>query len=168
MTRNAYGQSYQAGFERTVRFLVSIGVQRDDALETAQAAWVRGWERVKQLRDEKLVTTWVNTIALNIYRSGLRQEIRMEPLPELQCGLKSDTDAIDADRVLKFSRPCDRILLEQQMCGATSEEIARSLGVTQTAIRIRLLRARRSARVRLERRAAQLRAWSGVPQRDAA
>ncbi len=68
MTREGYGQAYQKGFSLTVRFLLSRGVQRDAADEAAQAAWVKGWERLEQLRNESSVTTWVNTIALNVYR----------------------------------------------------------------------------------------------------
>ena len=40
--------------------------------------------------------------------------------------------------------------------GVTAEEIARKQGVTETAIRIRLLRARRAARSRVEKRAARI------------
>ena len=44
------------------------------------------------------------------------------------------------------SRSSDRSLLEAQLMGTTAEELAKSEGVTPTAIRLRLLRARRSAR----------------------
>ena len=64
--------------------------------------------------------------------------------------------AIDVARILKICRPCDRLLLEQQMRGVTAEEIARKQGVTETAIRIRLLRARRAARSRVEKRAQRI------------
>ena len=74
MTKEGYGQAYQRGFELTVRFLLSRGVQRDNAREVAQAAWVRAWERLSQLRDDNLVVTWVNTIALNVYRGLIRKD----------------------------------------------------------------------------------------------
>ena len=64
MTREEYGQAYQRGFDLTVRLLLSRGAPRDRAREVAQAAWARGWERLSQLRNESLVVTWVNTIAL--------------------------------------------------------------------------------------------------------
>src|SRR3984957_17276059 len=70
MTRDGYGIAYQKGFTLTVRFLLSRGAQREYAMEVAQGAWVRGWERLHQLRDEATVVTWVNTIALNAYRRG--------------------------------------------------------------------------------------------------
>jgi DNA-directed RNA polymerase specialized sigma24 family protein len=46
----------------------------NDAEEVAQAAWAKGWERLSQLRNESFVVIWVNTIALNVYRSGLRRK----------------------------------------------------------------------------------------------
>src|SRR5258708_2473749 len=74
MTRDKYGQAYQTGFDRTIRFLISQGLSGDYARDIAQAAWVRGWERLNQLRNEPMVFTWVNTIALNFYRRAIRSE----------------------------------------------------------------------------------------------
>jgi DNA-directed RNA polymerase specialized sigma24 family protein len=158
MTRDGYGQAYQRGFELTVRFLLARGIHRENAKEVAQAAWVRGWERLGQLRNESLVITWVNTIALNVYRSLIRREPVERDLGEV-AGKTAGIDlaAIDVARILRFCRPCDRILLEQSMRGLTTAELAEQQGVSETAIRIRLLRARRDARARLERRAASAR-----------
>ncbi len=152
MTREAYGQAYQRGFELTIRFLISRGVPRDLARDVAQAAWVKGWERLSQLRHENMVTTWVNAIALNVHRSVLRSEKACQSLPEFYSHAELNLAAIDLKRILKFCPPRDRALLELQMQGDTAEEIARKQGVTETAIRIRLLRARRAARSRAERK----------------
>jgi DNA-directed RNA polymerase specialized sigma24 family protein len=148
MTRIAYGQAYQAGFDRTIRFLISRGAARDGAQEAAQAAWTRGWERLHQLRSDDMLITWVNTIALNMYRRMIKTEERFHQplLPEFYSRLKIDMAAIDVARILKFCRPRERQLLELQMQGVTTGEIARHDGVTETAIRIRLMRARRAAR----------------------
>jgi DNA-directed RNA polymerase specialized sigma24 family protein len=147
MTSSGFGQAYQAGFERTIRFLISRGAPRDGAQEAAQAAWARGWERLHQLRNDDQLLTWVNTIALNMYRRILQTEERFnQPMPELYSRMRIDMAAIDVARILQFCRPRERQLLELQMQGATTEEIARDNGVTETAIRIRLMRARRAAR----------------------
>jgi DNA-directed RNA polymerase specialized sigma24 family protein len=158
MTREEYGQAYQVGFNLTIRLLLSRGAERERAREVAQAAWTRGWERLSQLRNDSLVGTWVNTIALNVYRSILRSEPVYQTLPELSTKAGVDLAAIDVARILKKCRPRDRVLLEEQMRGATAEEIARKQGVSETAIRIRLLRARRAARKRAEKHAVQLHA----------
>ena len=66
MTVEAYGEAYQRGFDRTIRLLLSRGARNECAREAAQAAWAKGWERINQLRNESVVTTWVNTIALEL------------------------------------------------------------------------------------------------------
>jgi DNA-directed RNA polymerase specialized sigma24 family protein len=103
------------------------------------------------------VGNWVNTIALNVFRNELRRERIIQPLMETQSGLRADIAAIDVGRILSLCRPGERALLEHQLNGVTVNEVARIAGVTNTAIRIRLLRARRAVRARLEQRAAKLR-----------
>jgi DNA-directed RNA polymerase specialized sigma24 family protein len=153
MTTDAFARAYQTGYDSTVRFLLSRGAPLDGAQEAAQAGWSRGWERLSQLRDERMVTTWVNSIALNVYRGILRGEIRLRAFKEPKEGVfEFDHTSIDLARILKFCRPGERTLLEQQMEGATTREMARRQGLTEAAIRIRLLRARRAAKMRLERR----------------
>jgi DNA-directed RNA polymerase specialized sigma24 family protein len=146
MTRGDYGRAYEQGFHPTVRFLVSKGVPCDAAEETAQAAWTRGWERIGQLRDEEAVRTWVNTIALNMYRRNTHIDNRKEPL--LDCAVKPDPGAasIELASVLNSCCPSDRLLLQFQLYGFTTSEMAHQVGATEAAVRIRLMRARRSAR----------------------
>lgn len=172
MSSERFAQAYQRGFDLTVRFLLSRGVRRDDAVEVAQAAWVRGWERIDQLRNESLVTTWVNTIALNVYRSFIRREPLNQVLLEQHGGTVGiDLAAIDIAHVLTMCRPSDRSLLQQCINGFTTAEIAREQNVSETAIRIRLLRARRDARARAEKKKAVLRRHNdnfSAPQRLAA
>ena len=93
-----------------------------------------------------------------------------QELPEIASSTGIDMAAIDVHRILNYCRPSERVLFEQQMHGATTQEIARKQGVTETAIRIRLLRARRATRSRLEKRASQLqdRYSSAQAVRDAA
>jgi RNA polymerase sigma factor (sigma-70 family) len=152
MTREEYGAAYQKGYGLTVRFLVSRGLAYDTAQETAQAAWARGWERLAQLRDPKMVLTWMNSIALNIHRSFLRREPLVHALPEIPTPPKINLAAIDAKRILQCCKKNDRIVLEgHYLEGFKVQEIASEHGWTETAVRIRLLRARRSVGKRLGR-----------------
>jgi DNA-directed RNA polymerase specialized sigma24 family protein len=151
VTRDGFGKAYQKGYDLTVRFLLSRGVPRDSAGEAAQAAWVRGWERLAQLRNDRLVVTWINTIALNVYRSSIRREpANCELLDPPDKTVSINLAAIDVARLLTLCRPSNRRLLEQCMTGTTTAEIASEQGVSETAIRIRVLRARRDARSSLE------------------
>src|SRR5579871_559882 len=146
MTREEYGSAYQKDYNLTVRFLVSRGLTYDSARETAQAAWAKGWERLSQLRNTSMILTWMNSIALNIHRSCVRREPFLQPLPELSTTPKVNLAAIDVRRILKSCKKNERIVLEKHYIeGFKVHEIAKANGWTETAVRIRLLRARRAA-----------------------
>jgi len=149
MTREEYGSAYKVGYNLTVRFLVSRGLTYDSARETAQAAWVKGWERLGQLRDPNMVLTWMNSIALNIHRSYMRREPFSQTLPEIATPPKINLAAIDVRRILKTCKKNDRMVLQRHYLeGYKVQEIARAHGWTETAVRIRLLRARRAVHKR--------------------
>jgi DNA-directed RNA polymerase specialized sigma24 family protein len=146
MTCEEYGNAYKKGYNLTVRFLVSRGLTYDGAQETAQAAWVKGWERLAQLRDANMVLTWMNSIALNIHRSCVRREPFLQTLPELATPPKVNLAGIDVRRILQTCKKNDRLVLQRHYLeGYKVQEIARAHGWTETAVRIRLLRARRAA-----------------------
>jgi len=153
MTQEEFGTAYQSGFTLTVRFLVSRGLNYDAARETAQAAWVKGWERLEQLRNPAMILTWMNTIALNLHRSHIRRAPAEQTLPELASTPRDTLMAIDARRILRLCRKHDRQILQwHYLEGYKVQEIALRQGVTETAVRIRLLRARRTAGERSRRR----------------
>ncbi|HWE48381.1 MAG TPA: hypothetical protein VG273_01240 [Bryobacteraceae bacterium] len=155
MTGIDYGRAYQASFATTIQFLMSRGLSPAAAEETAQAAWTRGWERIGQLRNKELLATWVNSIAFNLYRRHARYAKRFRPLGESGAEAGRDVEcrhsfidlaAIDLGRVLQECSPSDRRLLRLQLHGLTAVEIAEHIRTTETAARIRMMRARRSAR----------------------
>lgn len=157
VTREDFGRAYEQYSGRTIRFLLSRGVPRESAQDYAQMAWMRGWERLYQLRDNKLLSTWINTIALNCYRRAMFRERLFQNLSESISAETPIADnpipdaSIDLSRIMKCCRPEDRTLLEAQLAGVTAEEIAREDGVSQVAIRVRFSRARRAARLGLQR-----------------
>ncbi len=144
MTGETFGNAYQRGFPLTVKFLLSRGISYEAALDIAQAAWTRGWEKRKQLRQPNLVVTWTNSIALNLYRTILRREPPTEPIEELQRSTSLNVAAIDVEKILTQCKPKDRTVLEEHYIdGYKTGEIAQLRGCSETAVRIRLLRARR-------------------------
>jgi DNA-directed RNA polymerase specialized sigma24 family protein len=107
MTREQYGQVYETGLERTTRFLLSRGALPGMVSDIAQSAWMRGWERLSQLRDPHMIITWVNSIALNQYRRAIRCERLHQQLQQPVGGKTSlNLAAIDVARILTACRPC--------------------------------------------------------------
>jgi RNA polymerase sigma factor (sigma-70 family) len=152
VTREEYGSAYEQGCARTVRFLLSRGVSQEHAKDIAQTAWMRGWERLYQLRDDKLLSTWINSIALNTYRRVLHRERLFQHLSE---SIRAETGineaSIDLSRIMSSCRPETRALLQAHLAGLTPEEISAADGVSCVAVRVRLWRARRAARLEVQR-----------------
>jgi RNA polymerase sigma factor (sigma-70 family) len=144
MTTEEYGSAYIKGYVLTARLLVSRGLSWDGAQETAQAAWVRGWEKRAQLRDANTLMKWINTIALNMYRSSLRREPFLQDIPDVAAPPERHLAAIDVQLILQICKKKDRIVLQSYYLeDSKPEEIAQAQGSSATAIRLRLLRARR-------------------------
>jgi DNA-directed RNA polymerase specialized sigma24 family protein len=112
---------------------------------------------------------WINTIALNRYRQSGAYEARFQTLSDEEARRCSEVDlaALDVAKIPKSCRPRDRALFEFQLGGLGTCEIARKHGVTETAIQLRFLRARREVRENLDARAAVLRELHGAKIRAA-
>jgi RNA polymerase sigma-70 factor, ECF subfamily len=154
MTSEEYAEAYRRGFNLAVRFWVSRGVSYDDAVESVQAAWAKGWERRDQLRQPASLLPWIISIAGNIRKSVLRQQQREISGDESHAASQpADAASIDAKKVLNQSKPLHRAVLEAHyMQGFTALEIAEAEGVSEGAIRLRLLRARRNLKKKVDRR----------------
>lgn len=139
-----YALAYTSGHRRTVNFLMSRGLPEDEASEKAQAAWARGWERRAQIRDKSRTLTWVNAIALNLYRSQARRDARRCEFTDYAVPPQASPAVMDVHRVLRKCRPNDReILTEHYLIGDGIRDLARKHRCSETAVRVRLLRARR-------------------------
>ena len=147
MLCNDYAQAFESGFYGTRRFLMARGVPLEEAEEIAQAAWARGWEFRDQLRDPGLVAFWVNSIARNLFRARFRGSATT-PVDEVNPAYSLDTDKIDLHLLLCRCSQRDRALVTRSLEGYSAEEIAKSVGITPTGIRVRLLRIRQALRER--------------------
>lgn len=152
MTRDQYGKAYEAGISQTIRYLIPRGVNRCDAEDVAQQAWLRGWERLSQLRDDARLLEWVQTIGRNTLRSARRRN-RLCQLSENEEPFAERVDrdsVIDAERVLSECSQTDRqLLMDYYIFGRCGKEIAHERGLTTDAIHCALLRARRRVAMRL-------------------
>jgi DNA-directed RNA polymerase specialized sigma24 family protein len=149
MLAHEYAEAFQNGFGATRRFLISRGVTASDAEEIAQDAWARGWEYREQLREPKLVSFWVNSIARNLFRARFRAPLRVPIADYHDPAYTMSLDLIELNRLLEFCSKRDKELLEQSLEGYSAEEIAKNSGITSTGVRVRLLRARQSLRRRI-------------------
>jgi RNA polymerase sigma factor (sigma-70 family) len=153
VTRQEFGDAYQnRGFRGTIRRLRKRGVNYDQAEDLAQEAWARGLEHLEQLRDETLLTFWIDSIATNLFSSACRREWRISQLPsDHEAASEIDLASIDLRRALGRCSPRQGVLLELvYLRGDTAAEAARSLGISTDAVYGALARARAAMRFQLK------------------
>jgi len=145
VTPTQFESAYLCGKDLTFRFLVSRGAPTESAEECAQAAWVRGWERRRQLKRLDAIVPWVNSIALNMLRSSIALSRKHIPLDlETPCASSANLAHLDVEALMNKCRECDRCLIRKYYLEERStEEIARELRIKKTTVRVRLLRVRR-------------------------
>lgn len=145
-------QDFERFYAETVKRLVTVvyAVTGDlgEAEDAVQEAYARAWPRWEQLVAEGDPTPWVRTVALRLAvsswrraRNRLRAHFRHGPPPDLP-GLAPDHVALVA--ALRCLSPEQRrAIVLHHLLDLPVEEVARQTGSTSTAVRSRLMRARR-------------------------
>lgn len=165
-----FANAYERYYSSTVRVLSARGLSGDVAHEFAQRAWTRAWERRSDLRHPGRLPQWVNTIAINAFRSWLRQYGRERQL-DASDGMRSTghTSRILLDDLLSCTKTYRHILECFYFWGYSAEEIANAYKTTPLAIRVRLSRARAALRTEMTGKkrpeARKARAAASIPVR---
>lgn len=146
LTQDDYARAYQDGYLKTVRFLASTGAPMELAEEVAQAAWVRGWERLGQLRHVQALTFWINSIAKNLLRSNFRkQQLTAELLETSAVENPRESEPIDAHKMFEGCTETEKELLSlYYLEGYTSQELSKTFGLSAVGVRVRLTRLKKA------------------------
>jgi RNA polymerase sigma-70 factor (ECF subfamily) len=147
-----------ARYERMVRSVIRRLVVRDDEVdELAQATFVTAWERLAQYTASAKFSTWLCQIAVNKCRDRYRTRRRREaaygepPEPEAMPDDAPGPEQRLAERELDAQlqaalgqlKPQDReLIVFKYIEGHDYETIARILGCTPQAAKVRSVRAR--------------------------
>ena len=141
--------------QRLLRFLLGLVHHPETAEELCQETFLAAYRALPRTNGEVRLSAWLHTIALNQARSHFRrQRIRLTvPLPEYDLpGKGSDLqDAVAArdlvQRILaRMPRRQVEILLLQVTGGLSCREIADVVGGSESAVKVRLFRAREAFR----------------------
>jgi RNA polymerase sigma-70 factor (ECF subfamily) len=146
VTKEEYGAAYEKYFRYTVSFLLSIGVRGDDAEDLAQRAWMRGLERLHQLRNPKRVEHWINSIAYNFRIMDIRKAHPEEEYDETRDPRRKLADgeaaaSVDVQKILRLCSPEDRkLLVLLHIQGCRYREISESFNINRITLRVRMRR----------------------------
>jgi RNA polymerase sigma-70 factor (ECF subfamily) len=150
MTRSDFANAYVKGYNATVRFLVSMGVPAEAARDVAQAGWVRGWERRRQLQESGKIVSWINRISLNLFRNRLRRQRPTEEIGDFPCRPGVNAATLDVRNSLETcSKEDENLLRSYYLEGYTSRELGMRKHCSAGAVRVRVFRARRRLMDRL-------------------
>ena len=155
-----FAQKYLEGFKATIKFLLSRNYcySIQDAEEIAQAAWVRGFANLHQIRDTDMIIQWVHSIAKNLARSNFRglknkkhadlQKVTVDPVDLLHNQI-----AVDKLLTMKTLDARDRHILGLTYRSGMSTDEIRAIHpeMAKTTIRVVLHRARQKIYHRVNR-----------------
>jgi len=142
--------------------LFACGVRcQETARDLAQDVALRAWNNLSRLKDPKTFRAWIRRIAANAARDHLRRlAVRREESLEAAVHVEADDDLHDrAERMselrsmLAILEDEDQEVLELLMAradGMSVEELARDRGLSQGALKMRLMRVRKRLKKRLE------------------
>lgn len=131
--------------------ILQNGADCDDAIQ--ETLW-RAWRQIRTLREEKYFETWLTRILINECRRLLRKSSgRAQPISESMQNSASDTAQVE-NRTLHDAiaalQPQLRIPLTlHYMEGYSVREIAEMLKLSESAVKWRLLSARKKLRSEL-------------------
>ena len=135
-------------YRLSVSYLHSDADAQDAVQQAAENAW-RHRDRV----DEASFRPWFTRIVINECKSLLRRRRRVIPTdePARWAGQTPPPDLSLADAIARLPDKTRTPLLLYYMDGFTTREIAKTLCLTETAVRSRMFRARNDLRRALER-----------------
>ncbi|HOC42625.1 MAG TPA: sigma-70 family RNA polymerase sigma factor [Thermoanaerobaculales bacterium] len=142
--------------------LIACGVRSEDtARDLAQEVALRAWRRLATLQDPRSFTAWIRRIAANAARDHLRRmAVRREEELEQALELAGDDDPhAEAERRSELRLMLAALededeevvaLLVARADGTPVEALALRAGLSEAALKMRLMRARKRLRERLE------------------
>ncbi len=159
--RSAFDELVRRTYSDTYALALKLTGDPEDARDVAQDVYLRAFKAVKRFRGDAKFSTWLYRITTNCAANqlGRRRRHRHDELdldtqvidlhPESDPQLRTDASML-RDRVEHaLSRLPDRlraVVVLREMYDLTHEAIAKELGITETAAKVRLHRARQKLR----------------------
>ena len=162
--RKAFDELVRATYHDTYTLAHRICGNEEDARDVTQDAYLRAFRSIKRFRGDAQVSTWLYRITANCAATQLEKQGRQrhDELTE-ELPVADDRPAVDpqaeAERganrevledALRSLPPAQRaVVVLRDVYDLPHAEIAEELGITESAAKVRLHRARRKLRERL-------------------
>jgi len=161
--RDAFAALVRATYDDTYTLAYRLMGNEEDARDVVQEAYLRAYRGIERFRGEARVTTWLYRITANCASTqlGSRRRHRHEPLdvtvepPDstpasdpLDRAVAADLRATVEVAIAELPPRLRAVVVLRDVYDLPHEAIAAELGITETAAKVRLHRARRALRAR--------------------
>ena len=129
-----------------------------DAADVVQDSYLRAWRALPGFKGDSKLSTWLHAIVVNTSLSALqgRRRHATECLSELEAAQLADPRAVDPQRgaeqselrqellraIRRLSASSREVIVLRELRGLSHTQIAKQLGISETASKVRLHRAR--------------------------
>lgn len=159
METESWDQVVRDNRDYVYRVACNLSGDMHEAEDLTQDTFLKAYEHRDGFRGDSSVRTWLCKIAVNTYLTSRRKNGRVQPVGS---GVESATDFLESPEYLVVQgeflqcihfflqyrcKPADRALLVMRdLNGQSYEDMARTLGISVGAVKVRLHRARRAFR----------------------
>lgn len=160
----AFDALVEATYAETYTLALRLTANEEDARDVVQEAYLRAFKGLKKFRGEAAFTTWMYRITANCAATLLarRNKHRHDDIDD-QIGLADERPDADPEQLADARLLRDdvdaalqhlpaglrAVVMLRDVYDLPHDEIARELGISETAAKVRLHRARRQLRERL-------------------
>jgi RNA polymerase sigma-70 factor (ECF subfamily) len=162
--KEAFDEIVKATYADTYTLALRLCTNEEDARDVVQEAYLRAYRSIKKFRGDAQFTTWLYRITANCANTALskRNRHRHEDIDD-QLGLFDERPEINPEERADASLLRDRVstalahlppklravVVLRDVYDLPHEQIAEELGISETAAKVRLHRARKQLRERL-------------------
>jgi RNA polymerase sigma-70 factor (ECF subfamily) len=159
--RRAFEELVRATYVDTYTLALRLTANEEDARDVVQEVYLRAWKGIGAFRGDSQFSTWLYRITANASSTSVsrRRRHRQEPLESVQepaeerialqpepAAESAATRARHADAVAELPPKLRAIVVLKDVYGMSHESIAEELGISVSAAKVRLHRARRKLR----------------------
>ena len=159
--RAAFDELVRRSFVDTFTLARRLTGNEEDARDVVQDAYLRAWRGIGKFRGEALFSTWMYRITANAAATNVRRRRRQQadpfeddlepadPRVDLQpAAMAESSEALEriSDALDQLPPKLRSVVVLKDVYDLSHEAIADELGITETAAKVRLHRARRKLR----------------------
>ncbi len=164
--RNAFNELVRCTYRDTYSLAYRLTGNRDDAADVVQDAYVRAYRAIRRFRGDSSFSTWMYRITSNCASTHLSRRTRqrteelstdvpiVDARPEQDPSLRAEAAVLrhHIDRAIRaLPERLRQVVVLRDLHDLSHSEIAAELGITTSAAKVRLHRARQRHRAVLQR-----------------